>query len=98
MRWFFDSIGNPIAFALDDAVWSLRGQFIGYFEGNEIWYGEYKGESILENRLAHNKTVSHSSRDRRPNPPIPFMLVTPLSTHSVVFPYGYDDIKWTDNM
>jgi hypothetical protein len=51
LKWFFDSIGMPIAFAIDDAVWTPMLKFVGYIEGNQVWHVEYKGEVIFENRL-----------------------------------------------
>jgi len=93
VTWFFDSIGNPIAFAIDNAVWSIKGRYIGYLLGNEIWNGEYMGEVVYRNRLLYNRVAIHTSKGQRTYLPPPAIPITPISEPSITLPGGYEDFK-----
>jgi hypothetical protein len=91
--WLFDSIGNPIAFAIENAVWSIKGRYIGYIMGKEVWNGEYLGEIVHGNRMLYNRLAIHTSKGQRIMLPPPAIPITPISEASISIPGGYEDVN-----
>jgi hypothetical protein len=93
VTWLFDSIGNPIAFTIDNAVWSIKGRYIGYLISKEIWNGDYLGEVVYGDRLLYNRLATHTSKGQRIMLPTPVIPITPISGSSISIPSGYEDVK-----
>lgn len=92
-KWLYNSSGRPIAFVVDDKVFSGSGSFIGRLDGNEVWHGSYKGEIVNDNRLLYKTTKGAVIRGTPGTPGTPGIPGTPGSISSIALPVGYRNVS-----
>ncbi len=91
-KWLYSSRGHPIAFIQGtDQIFSDRGVFIGYLEGNEVWHGSYKGEIVNGDMLLKKQGKGAVSKGRSGTPGSPGIPGKPGSRGISGAP-GYDDL------
>lgn len=95
VEWLFNSKGHPIAFVFGENVYSKGKRYIGFLQGNSVWYGSYKGEIIYGERLLYDTSKSSlrgpmplSSRPSVPSPQ------SPSSRGEISLPSGFRDIEF----
>jgi len=94
ITWLFNSSGAPIAFIKDDKVFSAQADFIGRLDGDEVWYGRYKGEIYRENRCLYKKSKSSVVRGTPGTPGRAGTPARPASKSSISMPSGYRDVEF----
>jgi hypothetical protein len=91
-QWLFSSRGHPIAFVSGDNVFSRGGQFLGRFDGNEVWHGRYVGEIVERDLLLYRRGKGSVVRGTPGTPGTPGLPGLPGSRGSRGLPSGYDDL------
>lgn len=91
-KWLYNSSGSPIAFIVDDKVFSTSGSFIGRLDGNEVWHGSYKGEIVNGNRFLYKTTKGAVIRGTPGTPGTPGIPGIPGSISPITLSMGYRDV------
>jgi hypothetical protein len=91
-RWLYDSHGHPVAFVDDDRVFSRRGRFLGYLDGDEVWHGTYKGEVVENDRLLYNRKKGGVIRGKSGTPGSPGVSGPPGSKSMISLPADFRDV------
>jgi SIR2-like domain len=99
-EWFYDSLGNPVAYSALGHIVSVAGRFIGtvrgYHGGQDVWHGPYKGEIVAGNRFLRLHTAPTNDRGGGRPPLLPGVPSIPNKIAPMSLPAGYRDIDWND--
>jgi hypothetical protein len=91
-KWLYDSHGHPVAFVRDEIVFSRRGRFLGYMDGDEVWHGTYKGEVVGGDRLLYNRNKGGVIRGKSGIPGSSGAPGPPGSKGTITLPSGFRNV------